>query len=106
MKVTTDQIVKMRKYLFHEGVCLVEAKSNALHPDLQIPNDQVMKFMRSCLSRHIVEKVFVWRHAYFFLTDVGVNVLREELCYEEGDYPVTHVEDIYDGCAVADKEMI
>ncbi|KAG0442047.1 40S ribosomal protein S10b [Dictyocoela muelleri] len=106
MKVTTDQIVKMRKYLFREGCCLVEAKSTDLHPELQIPNDQVMKFMRKCLSRAMVTKVFVWRHAYFFLTDIGVKILRDELCYDDEDFPLTHIEDIYDNMMIGEKEMI
>jgi len=61
-------MIKIKNYFFSKGVCLVEHKSYDLHPELQIINTEVAKYFKSLVSRGISRKIFVWRHAYHFIT--------------------------------------
>ncbi|KRH94670.1 40s ribosomal protein s10 [Pseudoloma neurophilia] len=92
MRLSSDDMLKIKMYFFNEGVCLVEDRSDEPHPELNICNNEVKKMFKSLVSRGIARKVFVWRHSYFFLTPAGIDMLREELCLEEQDMPRTHVD--------------
>lgn len=92
MKLSREQILKIKTYFFDEGVCLVEDKTEKLHPELNIKEDELMKCMNSFVSRGMARKQFVWRHAYFFITDDGIKVLRDNLCYDSNRMPITHCE--------------
>merc|ERR1712025_1108614 len=90
MKLSTDEQLTIKKYFFNEGVALVEDKSQDLHPDMEIKNTEVMKMFTSLVSKGIATKQFCWRHAYFSITNPGIETLREELCLTEEDWPATH----------------
>lgn len=92
MRLTTDEMLKIKEYFFREGVALVEDKTTELHDDLQINSHEVMKMFKSLVSKGIARKVFVWRHAYFFITTAGIDILKEELVKEEEEMPITHVD--------------
>lgn len=94
MRLTTDQMIKIKNYFFSKGVCLVEHKSYDLHPELQIINTEVAKYFKSLVSRGISRKIFVWRHAYHFITPAGIETLREELCLDEDELPETHRDSV------------
>ncbi|EPR79438.1 40S ribosomal protein S10 [Spraguea lophii 42_110] len=96
MQLSREDQVAIRKYLFRESICLVKDKDNGNHPELNINNKQVMKFLRSYVSRGLVEKVFVWQHAYFLLKSEGVDVLREELYLDETEVPLTYMRETYE----------
>lgn len=49
------------------------------HPEIEVPNLQVIKLMQSFVSRGYVKELFAWRHYYWFLLDEGVEYLRTYL---------------------------
>ncbi|MRC56863.1 hypothetical protein GH877_29775, partial [Bacillus thuringiensis] len=49
------------------------------HPELDIPNLQVIKALQSLKSRGYVTEQFAWRHYYWYLTNVGIQYLRDFL---------------------------
>mmetsp|Transcript_31032 Transcript_31032/g.73782 ORF Transcript_31032/g.73782 Transcript_31032/m.73782 type:complete len:162 (+) Transcript_31032:116-601(+) len=68
------------KYLFNEGVVFAEKDFNLpSHPEINVPNLQVIKLMQSFKSKEYVTERFAWRHYYWFLTDEGIEYLREYL---------------------------
>lgn len=78
------------KYLFREGVCVAEKDFNlAKHPEIDVPNLQVIKLMQSFKSKNYVTERFAWRHYYWFLSDDGINFLREALALPGDIVPAT-----------------
>eukprot|EP01128_Nolandella_sp_AFSM9_P008466 TRINITY_DN517_c0_g1_i1.p1 TRINITY_DN517_c0_g1~~TRINITY_DN517_c0_g1_i1.p1 ORF type:complete len:156 (+),score=54.50 TRINITY_DN517_c0_g1_i1:545-1012(+) len=78
-------------YLFKEGV-LVAAKDvrpTAVHEDLNMPNLYVLKLLNSLKSKGFVREVFNWNHFYWFLTNEGIEYLREYLHLPEDVVPAT-----------------
>jgi len=56
------------------------AKANrAKHPELDVPNLYVIKLCTSLKSREYVTENFCWNHYYFYLTNEGIQYLREYL---------------------------
>merc|ERR1711972_431284 len=68
------------EYLFKEGV-LVAMKDTHLakHPEIDVPNLHVMKALLSLKSRGYVTEQFAWRHYYWYLTNEGIQYLRDYL---------------------------
>jgi len=78
------------KYLFQEGVLYAEKDFNlAKHPEIDVPNLQVIKLMQSFKSRELVTERFAWRHYYWFLSDEGIEYLREYLNLPAETVPAT-----------------
>eukprot|EP00798_Chlamydomonas_sp_ICE-L_P030102 gene30102-35070_t len=79
------------KYLFKEGVLQAEKDFNLpKHPELEsVPNLQVIKLMQSFKSQELVTERFAWRHYYWFLTDKGIDYLREYLNLPDEIVPAT-----------------
>ncbi|EPZ32527.1 ribosomal protein S10 [Rozella allomycis CSF55] len=68
------------EYLFREGVLVAKKDYNApKHMELDVPNLQVIKACQSLKSNEYVREVFSWQHYYFFLTDAGIEFLRQYL---------------------------
>ncbi|XP_050644577.1 40S ribosomal protein S10-like [Macaca thibetana thibetana] len=69
--------------LFKEGVMV--AKKDVHMPkhlelaDKDVPNLHVLKAMQSPKSRGYVKEQFAWRHFYWYLTDEGIQYLRDYL---------------------------
>ena len=60
------------------------------HPDLpQVPNLQVIKALQSLESRGYVKSQFNWQYYYFFLTDEGIQYLRDYLHLPQDIVPAT-----------------
>lgn len=60
------------------------------HPDVPgVPNLQVIKLMQSLKSKEFVSERFAWRHYYWFLTDEGIEHLREVLALPADIVPAT-----------------
>jgi small subunit ribosomal protein S10e len=55
-----------------------------------IPNLHVMMILKSLESREYVREKFTWQHRYYFLTDAGINYLRDYLHLPENTVPDTH----------------
>ena len=68
-------------YLFKEGVIVAKKDWNLpKHPEVEeATNLEVIKLMTSLTSRDLVKCRFSWKHYYWFLTDDGIEYLREYL---------------------------
>ena len=59
------------------------------HPAIGVPNLQVVKLMISLKSRDYVRENFCWHHHYFYLTDAGIEYLRDYLHLPSDIIPAT-----------------
>ncbi|XP_026458526.1 40S ribosomal protein S10-1-like [Papaver somniferum] len=68
------------KYMFQEGVLYAKKDFNlAKHPAIDVPNLQVIKLIQSFKSKEYVRETFAWMHYYWFLTNEGIEFLRNHL---------------------------
>ncbi|KAL7261878.1 hypothetical protein ACSBR1_000302 [Camellia fascicularis] len=51
----------------------------AKHPDIDVPNLQVIKLMQSFKSNKYVRETFAWMHYYWYLTNNGIEFLKTYL---------------------------
>ncbi|KAM1025028.1 hypothetical protein ACFX13_038932 [Malus domestica] len=81
---------EISKYLFQEGVCYAKKDYNlAKHPDIDVPNLQVIKLMQSLKSKEYVRETFAWMHYYWYLTNDGIEFLRTYLNLPSEIVPAT-----------------
>ncbi|XP_068650072.1 small ribosomal subunit protein eS10z-like [Aristolochia californica] len=81
---------EISKYLFQEGVCFAKKDFNlAKHPDIDVPNLQVIKLMQSFKSKEYVRETFAWMHYYWYLTNDGIEFLRTYLNLPSEIVPAT-----------------
>ncbi len=59
------------------------------HPEIDVPNLHVLKLMQSFKSKEFVTENFAWRHHYYFLTNEGIEYLREYLSLPAEIVPAT-----------------
>ncbi|XP_074660133.1 small ribosomal subunit protein eS10-like [Tubulanus polymorphus] len=72
--------VLIYEHLFKEGVMVAKKDFNApKHPEIEVPNLQVIKSLVSLRSRGYVKEQFAWRHYYWYLTNEGIQYLRDYL---------------------------
>lgn len=65
--------------------------ANASHDSLtEIPNLHVCKLMQSLKSRGYVRETFNWQWYYWYLTEEGIEYLREYLHLPQDIVPKTH----------------
>ena len=70
------------EYLFKEGVMVAEKDYHPkrYHPALgKVSNLYVIRALQSLKSKGFVKEQFSWRHFYWYLTNEGINYLREYL---------------------------
>lgn len=68
------------EYLFTEGVIVAHKDFNPVkHPKIAVPNLYVIKAMQSLNSRGYVTERFAWQHFYWYLTNEGIQYLRDYL---------------------------
>ncbi|KAL8137080.1 hypothetical protein V2J09_003081, partial [Rumex salicifolius] len=73
-----------------EGVCYAKKDYNlAKHPDIDVPNLQVIKLMQSFKSKEYVRETFAWMHFYWYLTNDGIEFLRTYLNLPSEIVPAT-----------------
>ncbi|XP_021845059.2 40S ribosomal protein S10-1-like [Spinacia oleracea] len=90
MIMTEQNRREISKYLFQEGVCFAKKDYNlAKHPDIDVPNLQVIKLMQSFKSKEYVRETFAWMHYYWFLTNEGIEFLRTYLNLPSEIVPAT-----------------
>ncbi|CAK9297623.1 unnamed protein product [Gordionus sp. m RMFG-2023] len=79
------------EYLFKEGVMVAKKDFHApKHPNIEnVPNLQVIKALQSLKSRGYVTEQFAWHHYYWYLTNDGIQYLREYLHLPPEIIPVT-----------------
>ncbi|XP_070300430.1 small ribosomal subunit protein eS10-like [Salvelinus sp. IW2-2015] len=75
--------IAIYELLFKEGVMVAKKDVYlAKHPELadkNVPNLHVMKPMQSLKSTGYVKEQFAWRHFYWYLTNEGIQYLRDFL---------------------------
>jgi small subunit ribosomal protein S10e len=59
------------------------------HQEIDVPNLYVIKLMQSLRSRNYVKETFTWNHYYWYLTNEGINYLRDFLHLPEEIVPAT-----------------
>merc|ERR1712036_190738 len=72
--------VAIYEHLFREGVMVAKKDFHlAKHPEVAVPNLQVIKALTSLKSRGLVTEQFAWRHYYWYLSNEGIQYLRDFL---------------------------
>ena len=75
--------IAIYELLFKEGVMVAKKDVHMpRHPELSdnnVPNLHVMKAMQSLKSRGYVKEQFAWRRFYWYLTNEGIQYLRDYL---------------------------
>ncbi|XP_049996389.1 40S ribosomal protein S10-like [Alexandromys fortis] len=75
--------IAIYELLFKEGVMVAKKDVHMpKHPELadkNVPNLHVMKAMQSLKSQGYVKEQFAWRHFYWYLTNEGIQYLRDYL---------------------------
>merc|ERR1712217_496792 len=81
MLMPKKNLVAIYEHLFREGVMVAKKDTHApKHPELEsVPNLQVIKALTSLKSRGYVKEQFAWRHYYWYLTNEGIQYLRDYL---------------------------
>lgn len=62
------------------------------HETIDVPNLHVMKLMLSLKSRGYVRETFSWMWSYYYLTEEGIEYLREYLHLPPEIVPETHMK--------------
>merc|ERR1712198_40525 len=73
--------VAIYEHLFKEGMMVAKKDFYApKHPELEsVRNLYVIKACQSLMSRGYVKEQFAWRHYYWYLTNEGIQYLRDFL---------------------------
>lgn len=82
MLMPLDQLRAIYEVLFREGVMVAkkDRRPRSLHPHVPgVTNLQVMRAMASLKARGLVRETFAWCHFYWYLTNEGIDHLRQYL---------------------------
>lgn len=78
------------EYLLEKGVIVAKKDFTCKHPHVKdIPNLHVIKALQSMKSRGYVKEQFAWRHYYWYLTNDGIQYLRDYLHLPSQTLPET-----------------
>lgn len=78
------------EYVFKEGVIVVPDKMKSeKHAELDVPNLHVLMKMKSLLSKNLVTTCYNWQQHYYFLTNEGIEYLRDFLHFPATVFPAT-----------------
>ncbi|OZJ03716.1 hypothetical protein BZG36_03295 [Bifiguratus adelaidae] len=76
--------------IFKDGVLVAQKDFNAAkHPEIDVPNLEVIKSMQSLNSKGFVKTQFSWQYYYYTLTTEGIDYLREYLHLPSEIVPAT-----------------
>ena len=92
MFIPKENRVATFAYLFKEGVLVVKKDTRSpTHPAIEGPtNLEVLMLMKSLESRGYVRITFNWQYNYCYLTDEGIEYLRQYLALPVEIVPNTH----------------
>ncbi|XP_051015740.1 LOW QUALITY PROTEIN: plectin [Acomys russatus] len=82
MLMPLDQLRAIYEVLFREGVMVAkkDRRPRSMHPHVPgVTNLQVMRAMASLRARGLVRETFAWCHFYWYLTNEGIDHLRQYL---------------------------
>ncbi|CAN0070668.1 unnamed protein product, partial [Heterosigma akashiwo] len=90
MFIVKEDRIAVYSYLFKEGVCVVKKDNyKAQHDEIEVSNLIVMNLMKSLRSRGYIRVTFSWQYSYCYLTNEGLEYLREYLHLPEEIVPAT-----------------
>jgi small subunit ribosomal protein S10e len=90
MLIPKQNIKQIHQYLLQEGVVVIKKDFRLpQHEEIPVPNLQVIKCLQSLKSRGYVTEQFNWQYYYYFLTDSGIQYLRDYLHAPENTLPLT-----------------
>mmetsp|Transcript_2802 Transcript_2802/g.2967 ORF Transcript_2802/g.2967 Transcript_2802/m.2967 type:complete len:144 (+) Transcript_2802:115-546(+) len=91
MFVSKKNRIKVYSYLFKEGTLVAKKDKYAKkHSDeLPVPNLEVMALLKSFASKKYVKETFNWQYYYYYLTNEGIEYLREYLALPDDIVPAT-----------------
>ena len=79
-----------RPFATAEGVLVTKKDTQIQFEGIpEIPNLEVMMLMKSLTSREYVRETFSWQYLYYYLTEEGINYLREYLALPASVAPQT-----------------
>ncbi|CAN0010616.1 unnamed protein product, partial [Heterosigma akashiwo] len=88
--IVKEDRIAVYSYLFKEGVCVVKKDNyKAQHDEIEVSNLIVMNLMKSLRSRGYIRVTFSWQYSYCYLTNEGLEYLREYLHLPEEIVPAT-----------------
>lgn len=92
MFIPKENRIATYSYLFKEGVLVVKKDNRSqTHPHIEGPtNLEVLMLMKSLESRGYVRITFSWQYNYCYLTDAGIEYLRQYLALPPEIVPATH----------------
>lgn len=92
MYIPKENRIAVFSYLMKEGVCVVKKDPRAAtHPHIEGPSNlEVMMLMKSLESRGLIRVTFSWQYLYCYLTDSGIEYLRQYLGLPPEIVPATH----------------
>jgi len=92
MFIPKSNRIAVFSYLFKEGVLVVKKDTiSPTHPHIEgATNLEVMMLMKSLESREYVRITFSWQYSYCFLTEKGIEYLRNYLALPQEIVPATH----------------
>jgi small subunit ribosomal protein S10e len=92
MFIPKEHRIATFSYLFREGVCVVKKDNrSASHPHIEGPSNlEVLNLMKSLQSSKYVKITFSWQYNYCYLTDAGIEYLRQYLGLPAEVVPATH----------------
>ena len=99
MLVPKKNRVAIYTYLMTEGCIVIKDDPSISRPikigadetTVVVPNIEVIKVLQSLCSSEYVKKTYSWRHFYYFLTDKGIEYLRNYLHLPAEAVPATLV---------------
>ena len=71
------------------NLCFKSMPTFMSHPKLAVPNLHVIKALQSLTSKGYVTERFAWQHYYWYLTNTGIEYLRENLHLPQEIVPAT-----------------
>eukprot|EP01087_Luapelamoeba_hula_P010386 TRINITY_DN274_c0_g1_i1.p1 TRINITY_DN274_c0_g1~~TRINITY_DN274_c0_g1_i1.p1 ORF type:complete len:226 (-),score=50.83 TRINITY_DN274_c0_g1_i1:96-773(-) len=90
MLIPKKSKITVYSYLFKEGVLVAKKQHNLKkHPDVDVPSLWVLKLMQSLKSSGYVRETFNWQFYYWYLTNEGIEYLREYLHLPREIVPAT-----------------
>jgi small subunit ribosomal protein S10e len=92
MFIPKEHRIAVFSYLFKEGVLVVKKDTKmAAHPNIEGPSNlEVLMLVKSLESRKLVRVTFNWQYNYAYLTDEGIEYLRQYLALPAEIVPATH----------------
>lgn len=90
MLIPKKDRTKIFTYLFQEGVLVARKDVFHKHPVIPVKNLYVIKLMQSMESRSYVKHSYNWGYNYYYLTNAGIDFLRQTLHLPENIAPATH----------------